>query len=462
MKEHLKSLALIFLVGASLLQTGILWYSSPSYQEKRNVEDIPKIGHETFQKKGGYQLISPGEILMHREGKQRRILPGKEYWALTDQLHHARLEDIRSVEPSPAQWAGLMKDEPGLELRFHQDFPANVVNTFFSGNEEIEGLQYINRIWLFGEGDNNRVTIWLISDREQSVLEGTALIRDYTEWLDQTAGIDGELLHPVFPDGKSTLDKKSLRDGEIPYAFYLPKESLPVNRLTFRLKKIDVNDMILILFRNPYNPKKTQVFDSTYIYMDSDSGRTLQHNEQNQTMVYNNPMNDTGGEASPGSDLATITTFMNRHNGWTGDFLLNRVEMDLNNGSNNYVFQLYLKGYPVYASAQHSGLDTIRLTARQGVSTYERSLHYFSPRPVREEKGRLPTQDEVLAALKSVGSDWSDLRSIHPGYQTALKGKKMELEPVWVVQFHNGKQGFLAASEGGKGAKWTGAEPNPS
>ena len=79
-KEHLKSLALIFLVGASLLQTGILWYSSPSYQEKQNVEDIPKIGHETFQKKGGYQLISPAEILLHQEGRQRRILPGKEYW----------------------------------------------------------------------------------------------------------------------------------------------------------------------------------------------------------------------------------------------------------------------------------------------------------------------------------------------------------------------------------------------
>lgn len=274
--------------------------------------------------------------------------------------------------------------------------------------------------------------------------------------------MDGEVLHPVFPNGKSNLDKKSLRNREIPYAFYLPKESPSVDRLTFPLKKIDVNDMILILFRNPSNPKKTQVFDSTYIYMDSDSGRTLQHNKQNQTMVYNNPMNDTGGEASPSSDLATITTFMNRHNGWTGNFLLNRVEMDLNNGSNNYVFQLYMKGYPVYASKQHSGLDTIRLTARQGVSTYERSLHYFASQVEREEKDRLPAQNEVFTALKRVGSDWSDLRSIHPGYQAALKGKKMQLKPVWVVQFRNGKQGFLTASEGGDGAKWTGAEPNPS
>lgn len=461
MKEHLKSLALIFLVGASLLQTGILWYSSPSYQEKRNVEDIPKIGHETFQKKGGYQLISPPEILLHREGRQQRILPGKEYWSLTDQLHRARLEDIRTVEPSPAQWIGLMKNEPGLELRFHQDFPADVVNIFFSGNEEIHGLQFINRIWLFGEGDNNRVTIWLISDREQSVLEGTALIRDYTDWLDQAERFKGELLHPVFPDGKSNLDKKKLRDGEIPYAFYLPEKSPVVNRLTFRPKKIDVNDMILILFRNPYNPKRSQVFDSTYIYMDSDSGRTLQHNEQNQTMVYNNPLNETGEESSPSNDLATITTFMNRHNGWTGNFLLDRVEMDLDNGSNNYIFQLYLKGYPVYAS-ERSGLNTIRLTARQGVSTYERSLHYFSPQPSREEKSRLPTRNEVLTALKSVGSDWANLRSIHPGYQAALKEKKMELEPVWVIQFQNGKQGFLAASEEGRGAKWIGAKPNPS
>ena len=135
--------------------------------------------------------------------------------------------------------------------------------------------------------------------------------------------------------------------------FIFREKSPVVDRLTFRLKKIDVNDMILILFRNPSNPKRSQVFDSTYIYMDSDSGRTLQHNEQNQTMVYNNPLNETGEESSPSSDLATITTFMNRHNGWTGNFLLNRVEMDLNNGSNNYVFQLYLKGYPVYASEAH-------------------------------------------------------------------------------------------------------------
>lgn len=463
MKEHLKTLAVIFLVTASLVQTGLLWYSSPSYQENRDFEDIPKIGHEAFQKQASHQLASPPEMMIHREGEHHRILPGKDHRMLMDRLHHARLEDIRRLEPSPAQWTKLMKEERGLELRFHRNVPIEVMNAFFPGNEEIPVLQSVNRIWLFGTGDNNRFTVWFISDREQSVVQGTGLLRNYTDWLEKAEQVQGESLQPVFSNGKSSLDKKKLRDGEIPYVFYLPEESPAVNRLTFRLKKIEVDDMILVLFRNPYNPKKTQVFDSTYIYMDSDSGRTLQHNEQNHSLVYNNPLNDTGVESSPGNDLKTIATFMNRHNGWTGDYLLDRVETDRNNGHNNYIFQLYMKGFPVYgAEGEHPGLDTIRLAGRQGVSNYERSLHYLSYHPVKEKQSRLPGKKEILTALKGLDSDLSDVRTIHPGYQAVTKDKKVELDPVWVIMFHNGKQGFLAASDTGRGAKWTGAKPNPS
>ncbi len=42
----------------------------------------------------------------------------------------------------------------------------------------------------------------------------------------------------------------------------------------------------------------------------------------------------------PIEELNTITQFMNKHSGWTGNFLLERLDKDENDPLNRYTFRL--------------------------------------------------------------------------------------------------------------------------
>lgn len=211
MIEHMKSLALVFLVTASIIQTLLLWYSSPSYQDNRITafEDIPQIGHKDFKKHEIHELAAPPEILVHSKGKHQRILPSEAHQTLVEKLHHAQLENLNEITPSSARWERLINKESGLEFRFHHELPTGVIKGFFKGKETIpEEIENINRIWVFGEGDQNRVTIWLISDRTQTVTQATALIQDYKSLLNSAKQAGSMALAPLLQRGKTRIEER--------------------------------------------------------------------------------------------------------------------------------------------------------------------------------------------------------------------------------------------------------------
>lgn len=60
MKEHVKTALLTFLILLSFVQTGLLWYSSPSYEgNKQLYVTRPQIGSEKYNKKQMYELVAP-------------------------------------------------------------------------------------------------------------------------------------------------------------------------------------------------------------------------------------------------------------------------------------------------------------------------------------------------------------------------------------------------------------------
>ncbi len=468
MKESLKSLALALLVLTSIVQTGMLWYSSPSNQGNLpKLQHIPTIGHKDFQKEEIHQLAAPSEIMLHHDGEHRRILPGADHQTLIDRLHHARLENPQTIDPSPAEWKKWLDEETGLELRFRHELPVEVIQAFFQGETEIPELDTVHRIWISGEGDNNQVTVWLISDQTQTVVEGTALLQNYDEML-KLADQAAERPLKAFLNGKEgNFDEEDLkRERAIPRFVYLPPNRAAINRWSYNLeqkRQINVEDMKMILFRNPNNVEKTAISNHIDIYTDVDSSRSLRYNEQNNTMVYTNLLNDTEQELpDPREKLNTIISFMNRHSGWTGNYLLNRVETNQDNGASDFFFQLHVKGLPLYGSEPFPKWEEIRLSAQQGVTHYERSLIFFSSRSGQKHPDHLPSGNEVREALKKQNADLSDVRQIYPGYHAVTRENKLELEPVWVVDFYNGKQGFLSVSQTGRDVEWTGAKLKPS
>ncbi|OYD07948.1 YycH family regulatory protein [Paludifilum halophilum] len=449
MIKYAKSALLVLLVAASFVQTGLLWYSSPSYEESRQNYYLkpPPIGSEKFQKEKAYELAAPQEFILHQKGEHRKVLPKgdrQKYESLLEKLDRAETESAELIDPSPSLWKEMIEKRTGLELRFNHDFPPGTVQTLF--NTQLPELESVSRIWIFEEDQSKELFAWFISDREQEVMQTTIKVQSFDDWIRTMGNETGGPLEPVFSDGGSEWDKEN---QGIPCPFYLPENRPAMNRYTFRLKgPIKPEHMKQILFRDPDLARQSLVLDNTYIYTDGRSN--LQHNTRTGNMVYNDPATNTNRKSTLTEDLNAINQFMNRHSGWTGNYLLDTVELDKNSGLPDYIFRLFVDHSPVYWSDKDSSNPgTIRLsTTGKGITAYERSLRYLSTDP-KQNIDELPNQEELLDALQEKGIDLLDIRWIHPGYQAVSKSDRVQLIPCWVIVLNDDERKMIPTAEAG-------------
>lgn len=451
MIEHVKSALLVLLVAASLAQTGILWYSSPSYEESRQNDYFspPQIGSEKYRKQVVSQLAAPREFILHQEGYQQQILPNHDqdnYQSLMEKLKYAIIENLEEIHPTPTQWKRLLKDNTGLELRFHNSISAETTDTFFSSNVDLN-MDTISRLWFFEEAKTGKTYAWFISDQEERVIQGSLELSAFRDWIKTMEQLDGHEVETVLADGSNQLDKKA---EKVPEIFYLPTEPLQTERYTFRLKLIKAEDMKQALFPDPDLAKRNLVLDNSYIYTDGRSN--LQHNTEFESMIYNDPVSNSTSDTTVAEDLEVINQFMNRHSGWTGNYLLEMSDEDKNSGLPVYTFRLFVGDYPVYWTKKNDkSPSTIRLSSTgKRVATYQRSLHYLSTNS-KQEKDELASKKELLNHLKKEGLTLSDLRSLHPGYRAVPHSDQVELIPTWVAEKKDGNRSFIDTEEDADG-----------
>ncbi|MDR6225403.1 YycH family regulatory protein [Desmospora profundinema] len=444
MTEHLKSIALLLLIMASCVQTGLLWYSSPSYEEPLRPDYVRpfKIGNEEFEKQNLFELTAPPEILLHREGIHQQLFPeNAKHQDLMEKLHFTTFGEFKPITPSAERWNELLEITDGIELRMNRETDTAVLAALFSQSPEVEGLDTFSRIWFHSVGDNGNVSVWVISDQEQEVREGTGQIIDYTDWLTALADFENStLVSPVFTDGESQVEE-GVRG--VPRVFYLPEHVQRMDKRTYTLNTIDIGDMRKALFPDPSLAKRTLVRDSVYIY--SDRSRTLQHNEKQETMVFSNPGSSIGRHSSTPEELSGINRFINRHGGWTSNYLLEREEKDPANETTLYDFRLFVGNHPVYWKGLKEGRpDRIRLAAtEQGVASYERSLRYLITNSEQAQPAELSNKETLLKELEKRKLPLSRIHWIYPGYQAETQKGSVDLTPVWVVVDNRGEISFI-------------------
>jgi regulatory protein YycH of two-component signal transduction system YycFG len=446
MREAFKSVFLVVLIVSSFVQTGMLLYSSPSYDEIRNGDNyVTPFKISDKYEKQVYELASPQQIMVHQDGKHQALYPENSlYQTLMKKIHYAPVEKASMIQPSDKDWDDLLKKTPGLELRYYQPLPSGVIQTLFSSEIDLSDLKEVTRIWVFVEKED-RVTFWFISDQENKVMETSARIDQFDRWISEAVNSNSAAMEPMFASG-------SIKEEQgIPKPFYLPKKAMSVNNYVYQLSDpIKIDDMKTALFPNPRLVQSTLVLNKSYIY--TDTSRTLQYNTQNHSMIYSNPAPKSSDTGIPAEELDRINLFMLRHGGWTGDYHLERMDEDPNTQLHHYIFRMLVRQFPVYWNSNGKepdmDLDTIRLSATdQGVSNYERSLYYLLSAPEKTGTSRLPGKDDVLKALKTQGISMQEVRSIHPGYSAVPRQKHVELQPVWVINRSNGKQWFIRSSE---------------
>lgn len=442
MTEHLKSITLVLLIVASFVQTGLLWYSSPSYEEPLRPDYVRpfKIGNEEFEKQNLFELAAPPEIVLHQEGIHQQLFPDNaKHQDLMEKLHFTQFGELRPVIPAFSRWNELLEKRDGIELRMNREANIPLLAALFSQPPEAEGMDTFSRIWFHSTGRNGEVTVWIISDQAQEVWEGTGQIADFSDWLTALADFENiTLVSPVFNDGNSRLEEGG---RGVPRIFYLPEHSPSINKRTYELNTIDIDDMQKALFSDPAAARKTQVRDSVYIY--SDRNWTLQHHEEQETIVFSNPGSRTGQRTSAVEELNGINRFINRHGGWTSHYLLEGEKNDPINETTLYQFRLFVGNHPVYWNEKEEGEgspDLIRLAASgQGVASYERSLRYLVTNSEQTQPAELPDREALLNDLEETKLPLTRIHWIYPGYQANAQADSVDLIPVWVIVDQQGE-----------------------
>jgi regulatory protein YycH of two-component signal transduction system YycFG len=458
--EPAKTATLILLVTVSFVLTGYLWFSSPAYEEMGfNPSTPPHLfsdQYDQYNNRDIFLMTAPHRIILHRNGKGTWLLPeDPSYVKLIRLVREADLSNDTPINPTPDVWKNLFLQSTGIELLFSEDVSISNLDAFFKESlwqkPYLSGMTDISRIWVFTDPANGQSRIWFISDARQKIVQLDFQPKDGN--LNNTlasisAGSSPELV-PVPLGGKAPGDPAAASE---PFARIAWLPAAPVQKEEFRFKigQINISDMIQLLFRNPdIEPIKV---GKEYYYMYND--QLLRYHPGDEFMVYN----DVSGKMGPGSSMRNVLTninhFVQQHRGWSGNFLLDRVNKT--DDGYQYMFRLFYKGIPVYWKNattiqldQPDQPDQIELKASEnGVSEYSRSMRYLSGDP-KPSSVKLPGKDDLLKLLSSKGISTDKVERIFPGYEatyTTRSAQEAILKPAWVIVVHNQPPILLSAS----------------
>lgn len=456
--EPAKTVSLIFLILLSLVLTATLWFITPVYMEHDNNHiTSPKIGDARYNKKSRYQLTGPPILYLHVTGNHYWLTQKNEhsYDALLSAVSRCKMTSFHQIKPTPEQWKTLFQTSYGIEFSFFHDTPVNQVDAFFDQNLGMQpvlaNLNRISRIWLFTDENSDQTSIWFISDQEQKVVSANTDIsggdlRNQVTLAEQMSHSPN--LIPISTTNKLPWDSAN-KDAPFSRIIYLPEQPVTVKRYTYAPKEISINDMKLALLQTSVDEIRLKE-ELIYIWDDL----MLTYNKNTKNMIYSDePNSETAKDNTITTDIVNITdSFMEKHYGWTGNFLLEKYERP--EKRNLYTFRLIHDGFPVFWYQNESDIlhfDQIQIQAEpsnvNGIGIYKRSLITLNPSPVSVRDAVLPDMKQFLHLLEKKGIPLSSIQRVYPAYQAQPKGKLYELVPVWRVEDNQGKQWMIGGEE---------------
>ncbi|TCS95519.1 two-component system activity regulator YycH [Hazenella coriacea] len=460
--EHIKSVTLVSLVILSFVLSGFLWYSAPTYKGNKPEYPLPPYPFDDgkYNQKSIYQLISPFQMIVHHPTKTSWLLPeNSTYEQLLDTIREAKLRDTTFIQPSPEDWKKLYQQSMGVEFLFTHDQSLSVLDPYFKDSLRqdavLNRLNQISRICFFIDPQSQLLHVWFISDQEQKIVQAKVEYED-------------SKLEQLFVDAnqKSTVQLSLVSsDGKLPWeatpenvpfsrVFYIPEQPLAVNEAVYSTGKYEIDHMQQWLFRDPgLEPILLNKNESVYMYND----QLLTSYKDGNFMVYNDARSKSQLNVVPiGDELIQVNNFMQRHRGWSGNYLLDKVTLDPED-YNQYTFRLFVLGYPIYWKSSSIDsvvhLDQIHLrSGTNGVSKYSRSLYYLKGEPTLTAS-QLPSKNELLQSLKEKKVPLKSIERVLPGYQAHFMNKdnQVKLEPVWVIYTNTQDSPFFFNSSSKRG-----------
>jgi regulatory protein YycH of two-component signal transduction system YycFG len=450
--NRIKTISLVILVISSVILTGVLWYSTPSYDDQ-NIAYIPApyVAKDNYVQKTLYQLTAPPFLISHEKGKHLMITQqqNKLFSKWIYDIYQTKMDSFELITPTTENWNSLFMQSNGLELSFLEDLPIEQLDAFFYHllkNEPLfQNLTSISRVWFFENPATKKSYIWFISDQEGKVIQANTNFTS-DEWSKNIEQINKTpnlvKLDAVATNGKQPWDKAN---QNVPFSriLYVPNQSMPSTQYTYTKQNISIDSIKEWLFQgDAIEPIDLSKNESVFM----DNNQILTFYKQQSYMVYvDNARTDGSSANGVATEIDVINTkFMSKHHGWTGNFVLDKLSQQEN--ARLYTFRLINQALPVYWEGDNTKipqLDTIQLQAGSSinaVSKYIRSLNYLSKKPMKQIPYALPTKEVIWNELAKRQIPIASVKRIIPIYKAKnISKSQVQLTPCWQVEQENGE-----------------------
>ncbi|OZU89442.1 hypothetical protein CIL03_06955 [Virgibacillus indicus] len=433
--ETAKTLALIILIGISLLLTYGLWSYQPSGDTLQNptYEAETSLGGTKESKKS---LIEPESVIFHADNS---------YYGFSDPLKQRELYNemqswvLNNFETGPPK--DILEQSHLVELVFPDELPMNILNSNslfnFNDKETVFPSWHFNRVYFTFESETASLQAHFVSANGQQ--EATAYINDsanYEQLWSYVSNMDFEVLqeYMLFNEENTPI--------------YIPANRIELPGYSFTIEKLDPNLLINALFRTP-SAVRPIYNNGERLY--TDNQRQIRVFENGSSMEFYNPYPEDYERTESLKLIDQSILSINDHFGWTQEYNLLDVE------ENTVRYLMYYDGYPVFDSS-HLNLNIIEQRwINQDLSIYQRPLYTLETSfPI--DSVELPSGSDIIHYLENnPASNYNieNITDLQIGYRLNFQGEddSIILVPAWYMNYNGSWLEFkfsdLSISEGG-------------
>lgn len=424
MIERLKTIALVLLVGSSLLQSYLLVYSKPDFDPATQNEYVETELIGTSLKIE--QLIYPQDMVIHFGNDEHSVVYPHFYFydRIMDEIQRHVFDGLKQLPPSQLPNTEWYRTQPGIELRFSDNLPLSLLDDVLQLQlGSTDPSLRIERIWITLTEQTDDVRIYFYTNQTSQVYE---VIRSDLK-------VDDIEQLTVAQTGWLTPYERWF--GQL----YLPVRSLTFAQLFVPTFSFTPEQMQKSIFVDPGMSHNLLERDGTEIFTDGKKG--LQINHRHRWLSYSDPGGPARRETGLKEDLLTAVQFVNQQGGWNGQYLLTEIPREK---QPSFIFRAYVPAarhyvaLPIISNVVRP-FGYIQLQLQNGqVTNYERSLVNLNGDEI--ETGRLQQLEggEDLKKVLSERHGRYSIASVFPAYFPQFTEDGMELRPVWAVELNDG------------------------
>lgn len=425
--EKIKSVALTFLVVASLVQSYLLAYGTPKFDTISQSDYVETRLNGTQAELA--DLLFPEEIVLHFGKKEHTVLPYNHQFyerIFTDLLKRRTFDGLRKTNLVTAgiNQEDIRNNQVGFEVRFKDAIPLSILQTMLRINEDSPtDNDYITKIWIYNKDNKEEVKTYFFTESGSTVYE--AVKADVLAKDVERAVEFGQYLPRYHSD-----------NGD----YYLPDQPLAIPKIRTPYTQFTADQLKKSLFVDPGLTRFLQERDGSQIYTDSKKG--LQIKPDQRWFSYSDPIFTSAESRSDvKNNLLSGIQFVNQHGGWNSTYMLSKISRSF--GPQTFLFRQYMNNYPVINTKQDSA-GYIKVMLQKGVlSNYERSTVIPDAKSAVRTEATLPagkTLDDMLNAYPKKSS----AASVFPAYQPVVSDTYIDFVPRWAVELRDGTFEFLS------------------